>query len=280
MCDVKEKILLIQIICFSLSTVSVIATILILLFLYKFRQLEGPSVKLLLHMSLVDMIRYIVFYLFFIWGSNSAFCTFYSTTMGAALLSNSIWSLFIAHALSKFYYNFPETHESSLAIWYISAYIISPIIQIPPIFTDSYGIVDGFCVYRHDFYGYLWRGIEQGFVLIIYSIEIFIYMRVFFKFRKFNLFTFKELVFQKGMIYSIIYFFVVFFIILCKFLELYLGYCDIYWLQGFSYGLLSLHGLMNFVALMCNRNFRLVFKSGVKKGKSIDSFIEDIIQDL
>ena len=280
MCNSREKIFIIQIVCLSLSILSVTATILILLFLYKFRHLEGPSVKLLLQMSLVDLIRYLIFYLYFIWKSSPTFCTFYSVIMGSTLLSNSIWSLFIAHSLSKFYHNFPDVQENSLKVWYISAYIVSPIIQIPPIFTNSYGIVDGFCVYKHDFYGYLWRSVEQGFVLLIYCIEIFIYMRLFLKFRKFSLFTFKELVFQKGMIYSIIYFFVVFFIILYKYLELSFGYCDIYWLQGFSYGLLSLHGLMNLFALMCNRNFRLVLKSGLKKAKSIDSFIEDIIQDL
>lgn len=281
MCNHDEKIEFLYTFRLILSSLSAISCILILIFIYKYRKYNGPSTKLLMNMSVIDMIRGISFFLLFILKPCPNFCNIYSILIHSTFTSNSIWSLYIVTVLYKIYTKFPEKPKSPLLIWNIFAYIISPVFQILPIFTDSYGYIDGFCGYKNDFYGYMWRSIQIGMVFFIICIEIYLYSWIFIRFRRYKLFTFKELVFEKGMIYSIIYFFIIIATLAYRYFDLILGFCDAFWLAIISFGLLGLHGFFNFLALICNKNFRMLLRQRSSDNKirvDSDSFLRGLIE--
>lgn len=255
MCNKSEyyfEIYLISLVC---STISALSIIFFFILCYK-AKLEGPSIMILKNMSIIDLIRSFVFLFPYSYSSNFYFCQVFATVVNGALFSNCIWSVFIVITLNQQYSNFPEPPNKSFMIWNIFAFILVPIYQILPILTNSYGFNDGFCTYKEDSLGYIWRFIQEGLILIICVAGVVMNIKLYQKYVGYHFFNFSEYFFEKGMVYSIIYLIITATVLVFRFTEIYVNSCRIKELAVISYSFVALHGFFNVLALFLNRNFR------------------------
>ena len=208
MCNKSEKYEQIYLISFYCSLVSAVSCILILITIFKALQLKNPSVQILLYMSTIDLVRSVLFFFPFSWSSNFYFWSLFGILIKWAIFSNSIWSQFIVYTLYKLHKN-TEDPEYSLKFWNFLAFLITPIYQVLPILTQSYGFNAGLCGFTDDFYGYFWRGIEQGLIILSNLIGICVYIWMYCRLKTLRIIEFKVLFFEKGLIYAVIYLFIV-----------------------------------------------------------------------
>ena len=106
------------------------------------------------------------------------------------------------------------------------------------------------------------------------------YFNIYFKLKKLKILDFQGIVFEKGMIYSIINFINITVLIFFRFLEIFLDFCDIRGIAIFAYCLFTLHGFFNFVALWFNKEFRarvIMFISGEENRPDSDYYVVNAI---
>jgi hypothetical protein len=157
-----------------------------------------------------------------------------------------------------------------LKTWTICGFILPTVLHLFPLITDSYGFNEGSCTYKDDFYGIIWRAISEFSMFFIVVVAIVGYVKVY---KGFKDFTLRQVVFEKGMIYSILFLVTFVVLILFRFLAFFLGFCKVYPFAFLSYCLVSLNGFLNFLALTANKSFWDELWKIVKlQGAKSDSF--------
>ena len=141
-----------------------------------------------------------------------------------------------------------------------------------PLITDSYGLNEGTCTYKHDKNGYIWRSVQEFTLILGIIVSLGFYMKIYFKLKKLKIIILREIVFEKGMIYSIITFATLVFLICYRYFEINKSFCDYWILALLSYGFFSLNGVFNFIALLFNKEFRAsVYRLMLRKDSRLDS---------
>jgi hypothetical protein len=277
MCDQDELYEILQDIVFGCSLASGVASLIIIVLYLVFSELRGPSFKVLLYMSLTDLIRSILLSLPFDWQDNKTYCKIAGLIANATISTNAIWSVSICFMLHQIHVYYPEQPKFYQKTWIVTGFLIAPAFQCLPLLTDSYSKNQFGCTYKNDTTGILWRSFQYSFIVISILASILYYVRDFLRLRHLKIFTVWQVVFEKGMIYSVIFLVIICVISIYRFVEFEKSFCEIYGLSILSYSLLALHGFFNFVAIFFNKNLRIVIFSLLKKER--ERFDSDAIID-
>jgi hypothetical protein len=111
---------------------------------------------ILLNMAISDFLRSLFMALAF-WIPDSRLCQFSGYIINYTFQVITVWALFICITLSKQIHDHRYNYAKHLKIWTIFVYLILPIIDLLPLFTNSYGYADSFCSLELDIYGNIWR---------------------------------------------------------------------------------------------------------------------------
>ena len=282
MCNEDELYEILEDLIFAFSLLSGVASAVIVALYAVFSELRGPSFRILFFMSATDIVRSIALALPTNWQDIKEVCSAIGLVTNATISVNAIWSVnifFLLHQIYKHYPDMPQLYDKT---WLISAFLIAPILQFLPLLTDSYGKNQGTCTYTRDKNAIIWRSVHYSFIVIMIFFSILLSIRDYYKLHHLKIITVHQVVFEKGMIYSIIFLITMTVIMIYRYTEIGKSFCRVYVLAFFSYSLLSLHGFFNFLALMFNRNFRLVICSQFTKNHlryTSEEIISSLISD-
>ena len=257
MCNEKDIYLTIEIILFTCSIVTILSSLIIFCIYATYKAIRTESFKILICISISDITRSAIYMIPYSWLTNSTLCTFNAILGNSTITINVIWSIYIIYLLRQFYLYHPETPKIRFRTWFLVAFVGAPCFQLLPLLTSSYGINRGVCTYKSNTVGNIWRSVQEITALICVIIALIVYFKTFLKLNHLKILTWKEIVFEKGMIYCIIYIASLSIIFIYRITEASLNFCDTYILAYISYSVLSLQGFFNLIAIFSNQNFRL-----------------------
>jgi hypothetical protein len=272
MCEEDELFEILKIIVLVCSVVSGIASVVIIALYLGFKELRGPSFRVLLYMSLTDLVRSIFLAFRFLLMDSRIYCKISGLVTNATISVNAVWSVYICFMLRQMFHYFPEKPELYTKTWAFIAFFIVPSIQVFPLLTDSYGENQMVCTYKDNVIGIIWRSCQYSLIFLAIFVSILYYFREFFRYKHLKILTIREVIFEKGMIYSIIYLVTISAICIYRFSEFWRDFCEIYGLSFMSNILVTLHGFLNFLALFNNKNIRkTIFRLCCRKMERLDS---------
>ena len=273
MCNEDELFSILRILILCCSVLSLLASILIIVIYVVYKDIQTLSFKILVCISVSDLLRSIALIYPMKWYNIKFLCYLAAIISNCSLTTNAVWSIYIMFIVSQLYSSSYSEPKLYFKTWFIIAFVLSPIFHTLPLITNSYGQNEGICTYKNDDTGLIWRTIQQSLITLVLLIALILYSQIFIKLINLKILTFKEIIFEKGMIYSIIFVVAICLILAYRLSEISLGLCDNFPLAVLSYGLLSLHGFLNFLATFYNRNFRgtLLLIFCCKKSKRSES---------
>ena len=267
---------LILLICSIISGLSSI--IIICLFLYV-DKLKGLSFKILFYMAISDLLRSIALILNTQISLSNSLCIFIACVINCTFLMIGIWSVYIIYILFRIYSNFPLETNFYVKTWTCIGFIGAPLFQLIPLSTESYGFNDGSCTYKNNTLGIIWRGFEEiSMLLAIAGAVVACYV---FHLKK-NIFEnvkFRDIVFEKGLVYSFIFFVTLTAVLMFRYLEMVNDFCDVYVFGYISFTCSASHGFFNFIALVLNKSFRTEINYLIIMKKSRNESI-DIVKKI
>ena len=282
MCNKEETLNLINTLSFYFSILTGFFSLITILLYFLLKSQRSILFRVILYMAIADLIRSIYFIVTPIIDNRKALCNILAVVGNSIISMNSIWSFYIVFLLFQIYSQFPKQASSHLKIWSIFAFIVAPTFQLFPLITDSYGLNEGCCTYQKDSISFIWRSIQEFFLLFGMIVALCFYFKIYFKLSKLKIIDFQGIVFEKGMIYSIISFVNITALIFFRFLEIFVDFCDLRAVAIFSYCLFTLHGFFNFIALWFNKEFRakvLMFISGEENRLDSDYYVVNAISE-
>lgn len=256
MCNKSELFNISGILVTILSVISLISSLIIISLYFIYKDIRGISMQILMCISITDLFRCIFLIFPSDWYEQENLCQISAIVVESSLTSNAVWSIYIMFILKQLYSYHPDKPKLYFKTWLVIGFVLAQIFQVLPMITDSYGPNQGICTYKNDDVGVIWRTIQQSLVMACITGCLVLYYRIFIKLRRLKILTWKEMVFEKGMSYSIIFFIILFLINIHRFSENYLNYCENYTFSLVSYTALSLHGFLDFSAMFLNKNFR------------------------
>ena len=269
---------LILLICSIISGLSSI--IIICLFLYVDR-LKGLSFKILFFMAISDLLRSVALIINTQITSSSSLCIFIAYVINGTFLMIGIWSVYIIYILFRIYSNFPLETNFYVKTWTCIGFIGAPLFQLIPLSTESYGFNDGSCTYKNDTFGIVWRSVEEISMLVAIVGAVVACYVFHLKKKIFENVKFRDIVFEKGLVYSFIFFITLTAVLLFRYLEMGNDLCDVYPFGYISFIFSASHGFFNFIALVLNKSFRteITYLMIMKKSRneSID-IVKKILQ--
>lgn len=256
MCNKNDTLGILSNILFYCSILSGFFCSITILLYFLLKNQRTTLFRVILFMSFADVLRSLDFLLGPYVEINKTYCKIFGFMGNFTITFNAIWSYYIVFLLYQIYNKFPKQAKDYLGIWCIFAFIVAPIFQALPLITDSYGRNEGSCTYKRDTNGYIWRSVQEFTLFLGIIISLGFYMRIYLKLKKLKIMILREIVFEKGMIYSIITFTTLAILICYRYFEINKHFCDIWILALLSYCFFSLNGVFNFIALLFNKEFR------------------------
>jgi hypothetical protein len=270
MCNEDERFKVIHDVLVYCSIPSGIACLFMIFAYLKVRVLQSFSLKIVFWMSVNDLVRNAFYVLPMKYLENENICVLYGVVINTALTNNAIWAVFIVISLYQVIFSYDRNVEVYFKYALLITFGVIPILNVLPIFTKSYGFNYGICTFKTDLGGIIWRSIQEGIIIITIIFSLVMYSVIYIKQRRFQMLTIKEVIFDKGMIFVIITSVTVTFLILFRYLEISYDICQIYEFGILSSSAVSLHGFLNFLAVMGNSSIRRAVTDSLHSRPSID----------
>lgn len=140
------------------SSLSLIGSLFIMLLYWKALELRVYAFKLVFLLSIGDFIKCLTIILSSLpLPQVNILCQVEAFLLDISTLTTFTWYLAISHTLYKAIVHYPDNLEKHYHFWLFLAYIIIPLLQVPPFITQSYGEVETLCTLEQDTFGNLWR---------------------------------------------------------------------------------------------------------------------------
>lgn len=279
MCNESQVLETIHYIFLVTSSISVLACICIILIYYIHGDYRGISLKIVLCMSITDLISSLFYYIPESYLSNNLLCQITAIVTNLCLKVDVAWSMCIVSTLKEVLTNTSFKPEKYLRKWYFLAFFILPIFQTLPLITDGYGKNYGICSYKNNTEGIVWRAVGDLYVFGGIGVTVINYFKIYNKAYEFKSIGIRKLIFDNGLIYSIILIFILVPTVLMRYMETFKSFCDIFYYTYIAYILFSLLGFLNFLALLGNKSIRTSIKMILMRKKEFteSDFITEIL---
>ncbi|OMJ89855.1 hypothetical protein SteCoe_7940 [Stentor coeruleus] len=251
------------------SCISILTSTAIILLCCIGQVLEDFTQKIIIYMSLNDLIRSCSLIIPLFFESKDFICKFFGYTVVYTFIANVSWALCISSTLYLAIVKKRKDYEKYMKYWLLITYPILGCIQAIPYATDSYGFDTGICTLKQDFYGSIWRFSLLYFpywTSLIVSCWIFIKLNKSLKDSDSQ--SLKSLIMKRGYIYSLIIYLMVLFLSIVRIIQLFNNSCTVQYFSLFTDSFLGLHGLLNGIALLFNDNVQNVIKYRFCKQKN------------
>ena len=258
----SEQTLTLQLINLVASSLSVLGSLFIILLYWAALDLRVYAFKLVMLLSIGDLVKCIVLILTSSpTGFPESICVIEGFLMDASNLTTFTWYLAISFTLYETIVIRRENIEKHYHFWLLLAYIIMPLLQIPPFITNSYGTVQGLCTLKQDEFGNIWRLVCVYIPMWVHILlTVYLYCKIYFEIvAKNNSFLGslegKRLV-LRTLRYPIILVVSSTPFSILRLLQAFTDW-DLFWLEAFALGLFGLQGLANAVAYGWNESVRI-----------------------
>lgn len=229
---------------FAVNILSFFSCIFII-FLYVFaKSLRNYAFKLVLCITINDLIRTICLIFPIIYYDYKYLCTIIGFIFIFSSLGSILWTLVISLTLYQVIIQHKENFEKYYSFWMAFIIIYSCILCIIPLFTDSYGLVLIVCTLKEDYFGSIYKlSSFYGTTWVATAIIIIIYSKINSKSKKEE---FCELSLKRLKLFPMILIFCVFPMTLVRILQMF----DIFLgeLQYIADVTWCLHGFFNSIA--------------------------------
>lgn len=267
-CDSNFYPKLVYYILLSTSCISCICCLCTFAIYIKFKNIRSFSLSIVFYMAIADLIRAsflcIPIYLY----KTSYICSIYAYVFSCTYVINACWSFCITFSLYQQTIKFNEIIEKYQKTWLIISFVIIPLLQSGPLFTDSFGYNLWLCDLKDSENNVFWK-IFLDYAPVWTSVISVIYMqiRVYLYLSKVISISLKEIILEKGMIYSIIIIFTFLPISLLRILGFFYDPCQLFGLIVISYAVINLQGFFNFIALLSNQNIWFAIKYNSRRSE-------------
>lgn len=274
MCDEDYALSVTYYVVLSCSILSALCCLVLILAYIKYKNLRSLSMRVVFMMNLNDLARNAVFMIPFESLSDPLICTIYAFVNNLTFVNNAVWAIYLSISLYRVILTYdvnPKTYFNQVLFF---VFIVSPLINTGPILTNSYGVNKGMCTVKEYGLGIIWRYAEMGIELLATLLSIIVYIKIYLKARKYEIYTISNLIFQRGMIFALITMTVIVSACTIRFLELEYTFCDLYIYFILYYALISLQGFFNFLGIMANNSIRNALKKNINQEACEDSLFE------
>lgn len=274
MCNEHHALNVIYYTILSCSILSALSSLILIFSYLKYKNLRSLSMKIVFMININDLIRNVAFMVPFEYLSNRFICIIYGFVINVSFVNNSVWAIYLSFSLHRIMLTYdgnPKTYYNYVLCF---VFILVPLLNIAPIFTDSYGTNKGICTLKEYGPAIIWRYTEIGIEILATLLSVIIYLKIYLKARKFEVFTISDLIFQRGMIFAIIAMIISVVACTIRFFEFRYTLCDLYIYFIFYYVLISSQGLFNFLGILANKSIRSALKKNLTEETCEDSLFE------
>lgn len=242
------------------------------------KSLRSFSLRIVLYMAISDLLRTIVFIYPAYAYRDSLLCGISAYLYGTTYLIAVCWCFCISFNLYQTITKYTDNFEKYQKYWVFVVFVLIPLSQTPPFFTQSYGFNSWLCALRNDEFGQLYRFGLQFFPIyssVVYM--VYMYCRTYSYLKAVGLIEIGELLLERGMIYPVIIITTSTLLIPLRVAEIFYNECQLFGFTLATYVFLSLHGFFNFIALMLNPSLRLAIRVYLGKEEMKESVDERFI---
>lgn len=223
--------------------------------------LEGFSFRIITYMAINDLIRSIAIALpVYKFGFTEA-CGPLGYILTLTFVSDNLWAACISITLYQVIVKNEENYEKYHKYWLVLNYVIAPILEAIPFFTDSYGYDDGLCTLKENNYANLWRlslvYVPSWLLMILVSV---IFIKVYKKLKLTQKSVMKDIIYKRGYIYPIIIVALLLPMTALRISQAITVNCIVDYFSVFSYSLIALHGFLNAIAFWSNEIVKFSLK--------------------
>ncbi len=241
----------------SCSMLSLICCTYVICVCIYFKLLEGLSFKIVFYIAINDSIRALVIAIPIRQYHLEHWCDVFGFIISSIFLSTIVWASCICVTLYQIMIKETSHYERYHKVWLGIAYGLVPAIQALPIITDSYSLDTGLCSLEDTTTGNLWRLCiiyVPAWALIVLALVVFI--KVYLKLKTEQTQAMKSIILDRGFIYVLLVILILIPMTCLRISEALLEDCPLEYFAIFSYGLISLHGFLNFLAFSSNKVVR------------------------
>lgn len=278
MCNQNELETILYYTLLSCSIPSALGCLFIIYVYFRYSYLRGLSLKIVLWISINDLIRSGAYMIPTRFLSNYTICMTYGIIINVAFTNNVIWAFYIVFSLYRIMFTFIAEEKNYFNHVLFITLTIIPSVHLITIPTNSISIDLAICTFDKNDSGFIFRTSQMSLLLLLTIISIIIYIKIYLRAKKYELLSMSELIFQKGMLLAIITILISSFIMLIRILEFVYGFCHLKVFFIVYYALISLHGLFDLLAVLANDNIRRELIDALLQRPRQDSFLSGIIQ--
>ena len=234
-----------------ISSLSVITSI-----IYK-RMYQSFAYKILFYISVNDCLRSAAGFLEAT-HTTDLLCSLAGFIITSTYMSNLLW----ATCLSLTLYQIIVLEHSDLSKFYHKTWVfmnsfIVGIIFLVPVFTKTYIRTEYSCELSQDIFGLIWRyGFTYCPSYIMFSINLYFFVKIYRKVRRIGIISMKAVVFDKGFIYSIILLIIIPPLSAARIAQLFNDGCQVWFAAFICYLIATIHGFINAIFFFCNASVR------------------------
>lgn len=218
---------------------------------------EEFTSRILIMISLNDFISTIS-QLLALLDSSAFLCKMIGFLFNLSFVSNVLWAFYICFSVFQVLIQKYDRRQHIHRIWLFYVCAVTPAVLSLPFITQSYRRVGNLCSLSVDEIGLIWRFCIIYLPEWIFSIvSAGLLLKMYLFLRKRNNSPWKNLVFERGTIYSLIIFIPLTFKTCVRIIQAYENTCSIQYASDVSEVIFSLNGLFNSVAILLNKNVRL-----------------------
>lgn len=260
------------------SIFSVIGCLFIVYIYFRYTYLRGLSLKIVLWISINDLVRSGVYIIPTRFLSDYTICMVYGIVINVAFTNNVIWAFYIVVSLYRIMFTFKAESKNYFNYVLLFTLVVVPLVHLIAIPTNSIGKDLAICTFSRSDSGFIFRTSQMGLIFTLTIISIFIYIKIYIQAKRYQLISMSELIFQKGMILAIITILISSFIMLIRILEFIYGFCSLQVPFIVYYALISLHGFFDLLGFLANNNIRRELIDAILHRSRSDSFTSTLIQ--
>lgn len=270
-----ENLLYLRIAFIALNGISGIGCVVVILISIFRKVLDPSTMHIIVCMSLNDIIRscclILPLYIF-----NNTLCVFLGSILLATFTSNVLWASHITIILYRIIIrNNAEPHN--LKTWTIFSYVISTVIGILPLSTESIGKNAEICMLDDSRTGNIWRFTAIYIPYWMFTILLLLcYIKVYYKVKGKEKNTAVNLIFNRGFVYAFIMMGLILLTTVFRVIQISSKSCLSSNFAVVDELLLSTHGILNTIAFFFNQNIRkAIFRSRSEVESAQAYFLDD-----
>ncbi|OMJ79921.1 hypothetical protein SteCoe_19952 [Stentor coeruleus] len=243
------------------SILSIFGCIYIIVIYYSYKELQGYFNKLVLCISLSDLIRSFLLLVPCQDLDNIPLKVIIGVILQATLITTVMWSASISITLYQVVLLSVTEFEKYFKIWVILSCIIVPGLFMLPIITDSYGVQGTVCSIKADYSGFLWRSLLvylPGMLIVL--ISLFTFIRTYQTFLEMKLDKRQAFLLKRTSIYPVIMLLDILPIIITRVIQIADKECSYTPIYSIALSIFGLHGFFNAAIFAMNNSAKKVTK--------------------